>query len=145
MKKKIILSALLIILALLATLFYFVSNSTKLEKLCEQGDGKACEHYEQALEKDCLKDKASACYALALRHDQNTSLLNKACELGYARACAELGDLYRQGLKELDQDLKQAQKLYEKACELEAETCASLAEFMDMTKNDSKQAAMLYE
>ena len=109
---------------------------------CDLGGDKGCDRVRQAFQETdaaCASNDAEACMANAMLRLHNfteitytpgtaAEYFGKACELGHAPACTELGYQYALGMG-IDKDPAQATRLFERACtEANAIDCNRIAE-----------------
>ena len=144
--------------------------------MCRKGDAKACNvvgamfatgvhglkldpaqafpYFDQS----CAGNYAIGCANLANAYynglgvtvDQKKSLAmyQRACDLGAVTACVDLGVIYRDAKGAADKDLSRAAKLFERACDLNAPACASIASMYELgwgVLKDLAKAKTLYE
>ena len=123
------------------------------EKSCELGSALACSSlaylYEKGIgvEKDlnksdelnikaCDLGSANSCYYMArLKSDNITeflSYMDKSCSLDFSAGCITLGNVYLNGFNEnmvtLEKDKEKGLSYISKACELDNQYCANLAD-----------------
>ena len=144
--------------------------------MCRKGDAKACNvvgamfatgvhglkldpaqafpYFDQA----CAGAYAIGCANLANAYfnglgvtiDQKKSIgiYQRACDLGAVTACVDLGVMYRDGKGVADKNQPYAAKLFQRACDLNAPACASIASMYELgwgVARDLSKARTFYE
>ncbi|HEX4347154.1 MAG TPA: tetratricopeptide repeat protein [Vicinamibacterales bacterium] len=138
--------------------------------LCTKGDAKACNvvgamfatgvhgvklDAAQAFpyfDKACAGGYAIGCANLAnayynglgvtMARTKSIAVYQRACDLGAVTACVDLGVIYRDGKGDLEKNQTYAAQLFQRACNLNAPACASIASMYELGWGVSKDLVL---